>query len=115
MNSGGMSAAHTDLLDRWTPTNTDTDVPRAYYGGGRYTLGETDKAIQDASFLRLNALTLSYTLQNKVAESVFLKNARFYLTGSNLFIITKYKGYDPEGGDSYPISRAIVMGLNVTL
>lgn len=115
MNSGGMSAAHTDLLDRWTPTNTNTDVPRAYYGGGRYTLGETDKAIQDASFLRLNALTLSYTLQDKVAESVFLKNVRFYVTGSNLFIVTKYKGYDPEGGDSYPISRMVVMGLNVSL
>lgn len=114
MNSGGMSAAHTDLLDRWTPENTNTDIPRAYYGGGRYTLGETDKAIQDASFLRLNALTLAYTLPTDVTEKVYLKNVRFYVTGSNLFLITKYKGYDPEGGDSYPNSRMIAMGLNVT-
>ncbi|MDV6169778.1 TonB-dependent receptor [Flavobacterium sp. DG1-102-2] len=115
MNSGGMSAAHTDLLNRWTPENTNTDVPRAYYGGGRYTLGETDKSIQDASFLRLNALTLSYTLPADVTENVYLKNVRVYVTGSNLFLITKYKGYDPEGGDSYPNSRMIAMGLNVTL
>jgi len=115
MNSGGMSAAHTDLLNRWTPENTNTDVPRAYYGSGRYTLGETDKAIQDASFLRLNALTLSYTLPSDVIENAYLKNVRVYVTGSNLFLITKYKGYDPEGGDSYPNSRMIVMGLNVTL
>lgn len=115
MNSGGMSAAHTDLLNRWTPENTNTDVPRAYYGGGRYTLGETDKAIQDASFLRLNALTLSYTLPSDVTDSVYLKNVRVYVTGSNLFTATKYKGYDPEGGDSYPNQRMFVMGLNVSL
>jgi len=115
MNSGGMSAAHTDLLNRWTPENTNTDVPRAYYGGGRYSLGETDHAIQNASFLRLNALTLSYTFPSTLTDNVYLKNARVYVTGSNLFTATKYKGYDPEGGDSYPNSRMFVVGLNVAL
>jgi TonB-dependent starch-binding outer membrane protein SusC len=114
MGSGGLSAAHQDLLNRWTPENTDTDVPRAYYGGGRYSLGETDKALQNASFLRLNALTLSYTLPTDLVDNVYLKGARFYVTGSNLFTITKYKGYDPEGGDSYPNSRMLVMGVNVS-
>jgi TonB-linked SusC/RagA family outer membrane protein len=123
MNSGGMSAAHTDLLDRWTPTNTDTNVPRAYYGGGRYSLGETDQSIQNASFLRLNALTLSYTLPADVASKVYLKSVRIYVTGSNLFTATKYKGYDPEGDytnasagrSPYPNTRMMVMGVNVSL
>lgn len=115
MNSGGMSAAHTDLLNRWTPENTNTDVPRAYYGGGRYSLGETDHAIQNASFLRLNALSLSYTFPTSLTENVYLKGARVYVTGSNLFTATKYKGYDPEGGDSYPNSRMFVVGVNVSL
>lgn len=115
MSSGGMSAAHTDLLNRWTPENTDTNVPRAYYGGGRYNISETSLAIQNASFLRLNALTLAYSVPNELAERLYLKRLRLYITGSNLFISTKYKGYDPEGGDSYPTSRMFVLGLNVSL
>ncbi len=114
MNSSGLSAAHTDLLNRWTPDNTDTSVPRAYYGGGRYSLGETDKSLQNASFLRLNALTVSYTLPSELLSKVFVNSARVYVTGSNLFTATKYKGYDPEGGDSYPNSRMVVMGVNVS-
>ena len=115
MSSGGMSAAHTDLLDRWTPEHTDTDVPRAYYGGGRFNSYETSLAIQNSSFLRLNALTLSYNFPNSILEKAYLQNLRLYVTGSNLFTITKYKGYDPEGGDSYPNSRMFVLGLNVSL
>ncbi|KOS05837.1 hypothetical protein AM493_07145 [Flavobacterium akiainvivens] len=114
MGSGGMSAAHTDLLNRWTPDNTDTDIPRAYNGGGRFSLGETDHAIQNASFLRLNTLTLSYSLPNDVAEKIYLKGVKVYVTGSNLFTATKYKGYDPEGGDSYPMSRMFVTGVNIS-
>ena len=110
-----MGAAHTDLLNRWTPNNTNTDVPRAFNGGSRYGLYETDKAIQDASFLRLNALTLSYIISSSVSEKLSLKKLRLYVTGSNLFTITKYKGYDPEGGDYYPSSRMFVMGAQISL
>jgi hypothetical protein len=42
-----------------------------------------------------------------------LSNFRVYVTGSNLFTITKYKGYDPEGGDGYPMQKMIVAGVNV--
>ena len=115
INSAGSSAAHTDLLDRWTPQNTDTDIPRAFSEGGRFSLSETDKVIQNASFLRLNALSLSYTLPADVAERVYMRGVRIYVTGSNLFTATKYKGYDPDSGDSYPNSRMMVMGVNVSL
>jgi TonB-dependent starch-binding outer membrane protein SusC len=114
MNSYGMSAAHTDLQNRWTPENTDTDVPRAFYGGRRFSFQETDNAIQNSSFLRLNTLTLSYTLPSDLTKDIFLNNVRFYVTGSNLFTVTKYKGYNPEGGDSYPLSRMFVTGVNIS-
>jgi hypothetical protein len=78
-------------------------------------LSETDKVIQNASFLRLNALSLSYTLPADVAERVYMRGVRIYVTGSNLFTATKYKGYDPDSGDSYPNSRMMVMGVNVSL
>ncbi|MDD7885374.1 TonB-dependent receptor [Flavivirga sp. 57AJ16] len=115
VNSNGLGAAHIDLLNRWTPTNTDTDIPRAFNGGGRFSMFQTDKAIQNASFLRLNALTLSYSLPNTITEKLNLKKCRVYVTGSNLFTITKYKGYDPEGGDNYPNSRMFVFGTQISL
>ena len=115
INSNGTSAAHTDLLDRWTPQNTNTDIPRAYSEGGRFSLNETDRALQNASFLRLNALSLSYNLPGDIAKRVYMSGVKVYVTGSNLFTATKYKGYDPETGDSYPNSRMLVMGVNVSL
>lgn len=113
MNGGGMSAAHEDMLDRWTPTNTNTNVPRAYNGGGRYGIGDVDLGVQDASFLRLSALTLAYTLPTTLLDQINVNNIRVYFTGSNLFVLTKYKGYDPEGGDDYPMSKMYVMGINI--
>lgn len=115
MGSGGMSAAHTDLLDRWTPENTNTNIPRAYYGGGRFNLYEVDAGIQNASFLRLNTLSLSYNVPDEIAGKMFMKKLRVYVSGTNLFTITKYKGYDPESGDSYPNSKMLVMGVNLSL
>lgn len=113
MNGSGMSAAHTDMLDRWTPQHTNTDVPRAYNGGGRYSLGDVDWGVQDASFLRLSALTLAYTVPKEILNKAKIQNLRIYFTGSNLFVATKYKGYDPEGGDDYPMSRMFVTGINL--
>jgi outer membrane protein OmpA-like peptidoglycan-associated protein len=90
----------------------------------------SDWAVEDASFLRLQTLTLGYTLPEKLTEKVNLTKVRFYVTGSNLFCLTKYSGYDPEvdtrrtyaGGPSltpgvdysaYPKSIGIVAGLNL--
>jgi TonB-linked SusC/RagA family outer membrane protein len=113
MNGSGMSAAHKDMLNRWTPTNTNTNVPRAYNGGGRYGIQDVDLGVQDASFLRLSALTLAYNVPNELLTKLKMENVRVYFTGSNLFLLTNYKGYDPEGGDSYPMSRMFVTGINI--
>ena len=92
----------------------------------------TDWAMDDASFLRLQSLTIGYTLPNKLTKKVGIQRLRFYVTGTNLFVITNYPGYDPEvssyvrnssysgltpGIDfsSYPKSRAFTFGVNVTL
>lgn len=92
----------------------------------------TDWAIEDASFLRLQSLTIGYTLPSVLTKKVGIERLRVYVTGSNLFCITNYSGYDPEvssyarnsgysaltpGIDysSYPKSRAFTFGLNLTL
>ena len=86
----------------------------------------SDWAVEDGSFLRLNTLTLGYTLPKSVLNAVKIQNLRFYVTGYNVFVLTNYSGYDPEvstmrstnltpGVDysAYPKSRQIVFGLNL--
>ena len=101
------------------------------YSWGSAVVAPTSWAIEDASFLRLQSVTLGYTLPRKWTIKAGIQNARFYVTASNLFCITGYSGYDPEvssysrnssysgltpGIDysSYPKSRAFTFGVNVT-
>ncbi|PRP68423.1 SusC/RagA family TonB-linked outer membrane protein [Nonlabens agnitus] len=86
----------------------------------------SDWAVEDGSFLRLNTLSLGYTLPETIISNYGLTKVRFYATASNVFILTNYSGLDPEvstrrrtpltpGVDfsPYPRSRQIVFGLNL--
>ena len=87
------------------------------------------KYLEKGDFIRMGNLTFGYTVKGNVLERFKVKSARFYVNGSNLFIITKYSGFDPEvdtnkslngipsaGIDylSYPKARTFSVGLNVT-
>ena len=87
----------------------------------------TDWAVEDASFLRLQSATIGYTLPEKWAKQLQVRKLRVYLTGTNLFCLTNYSGYDPEvdtrrstpltpGVDysAYPKSTGWVAGVNIT-
>ena len=87
----------------------------------------SDWAVEDGSFIRLNTLTLGYTLPQNLVERARIQSLRFYVTGYNLFVITDYSGYDPEvstrrqtpltpGVDysAYPRSRQFSVGMNLT-
>ena len=87
----------------------------------------SDWAVEDASFLRLQSVTIGYTLPESLTEKVNLNRVRFYATGTNLFCLTKYSGYDPEvdtrrstpltpGVDysAYPKSIGFVVGVNLS-
>lgn len=82
----------------------------------------SSRFIEDGSFLRLDNATLGYTLNIKTSK--YIRNARFYVTGQNIFTITNYSGVDPEvnlGGlnpgiddrNYYPKTRSFLLGLNV--
>lgn len=86
----------------------------------------TDWAVEDGSFLRLNTLTLGYTLPQNLVEKIGISRLRLYGTATNVFVLTNYSGLDPEvstrrqtpltpGVDysPYPRSRQFVFGLNV--
>lgn len=86
----------------------------------------TDWAIENASFLRLNTLSLGYTLPTSLTKKAGINSLRFYVTAYNVFTITDYSGVDPESDcirntsltpcvdySGYPRSRSFVVGLNL--
>lgn len=97
---------------------------------GQATAVISDWAVEDGSFLRLSTLTVGYTIPSAVTSKIGISNFRIYATGYNLWLLTNYSGYDPEvstsrsssygaltpGLDysSYPRSRSITFGVNVT-
>ena len=87
----------------------------------------TSWAIEDGSFLRLNNVTLGYTLPKTFTKKLSIERLRLYATAYNLHVWTKYSGYDPEvdsrrstpatpGVDysAYPKSRSYNVGVNIT-
>jgi TonB-dependent starch-binding outer membrane protein SusC len=93
--------AGTRVLDRWTPTNTNTDVPRAVTGDPNNNARISSRYIEDGSYMRLKNLTVGYSLpqtslNNFVKGSI--RSLRIYVSATNLFTITNYSGYDPEIG-----------------
>lgn len=112
-----------DVLRRWTPDNTITDIPRAIGNGNTINVRNSSRFVEDGSYLRLKSITLSYRLLEN--HKVF-KLLSLYVTGQNLLTFTNYSGFDPEvsqfgnnaietGFDygTYPQSRTIIVGLNV--
>jgi TonB-dependent starch-binding outer membrane protein SusC len=109
-------------LNRWTPTNPSNDYPSFVPGGVQNAFKVNTKTVEDASYLRLQSVRLSYTLP--VSKLKVFKNATVFVTGQNLGTFTKYSGIDPainaNGGDivrvdysSYPMTRTITGGINI--
>jgi TonB-linked SusC/RagA family outer membrane protein len=105
-----------------TALNANTSMWSPYMA--RYVF--SDWAVEDGSFLRLNTLTLGYTLPKSITTALKISNLRVYASGYNVFILTNYTGFDPEvstrrqtaltpGVDysAYPKSRQFVVGLNL--
>lgn len=94
-NMYGFNNQSTAVLRRWKNPGDETDIPRALWNAGYNWLG-SDRYVEDASFLRLRAVTLRYSLNEKVVKKLKLKNMSAYLTAENLITFTKYTGQDPE-------------------
>lgn len=122
ISSVGESHASVDLLNNtWTPENTTAYFPRRMRnatGYSAYGAGDTDRYIQNSSFLRLSTLSLSYSFPKRILDKIRFNNLRLYFTASNVFCATKYKGYDPEYGDGsgyFPAERTYTIGLSFSL
>lgn len=111
----------TDWLNRWTPENPSTTMPRMYWGWNapqKITRPST-YFLQDGSYLRLKNLVFGYTIPAKVTQKIGVSRLRFYFSGDNLLTFTKYRGLDPERYSSgnflvYPQNKIYSFGVNVT-
>ena len=130
-----LSSSSTDVLNtygdmttaglRLNEINANANM---YNPASATTMQLTDYAVEKASFLRLNNITIGYSLPKTIVRRAFMQNVRIYLTGYNLFCWTNYSGADPEVDTSskknamtpgidyaaYPKSRTFVGGINVT-
>lgn len=116
----------TRTLDAWTPDNTNTMIPRRVWGDPNNNRRDSDRFVEDGSYLRLKTATLAYDFDKAMLGASGLSRLRVYVAGQNLLTFTNYSWFDPEvntfdgsnialGTDflTYPQARSIVFGLNV--
>jgi TonB-linked SusC/RagA family outer membrane protein len=108
-------------LNYWTPDNTNTDVPRPnQYGRSLRALqsGTSSFMVQKGDFIRVRNITLAYDIPSKLLSKAKINSIRTYVQVTEPFLITKYKGIDPEIGvgqyDIYPRYRTFLFGVQAS-
>lgn len=99
----------------WRKPGDITDIPRADIIRPQFA---TTMVLEDASFLRLKNVTLSYSLPSKVVKKMHLQNLRVYAQGQNLLTWSKFQGFDPEDDGNltmgrYPTARQFTFGIDI--
>lgn len=121
---GAFSAGHGLLTERWKEPGDITEVPKAVPFGNYSSAADFDATstywLYDTSYLRLKNARLSYSLPSNLAGTVGLRDARIYMSGTNLLTWTSYLGLDPEipgrqTASSYPNERQINFGIELGL
>lgn len=115
-----------DAANYWTPTNTNTNIPRPINSESNTNLFISDRYVEDGSYLRLQNITFGYTLPQDLLSKMKISRVRLYGSIQNLYTFTKYSGYDPEIGSfnqspllagidngRYPTPRTVSFGVNV--
>ena len=121
--SGDADATSVKILNRWSPTNENTDVP-SFTGSAKSEDLQSTRWLEDGSYIRFKNISLGYNLPGSLINKIKIQGARFYISGTNLITITKYSGFDPEartGVDNfsgidlatYPSQKLVTLGLNI--
>ncbi|MEO6549240.1 MAG: SusC/RagA family TonB-linked outer membrane protein [Ferruginibacter sp.] len=121
-HSAGAANYSVDMLNRWTPTNTNTTIPRLNSDDvNNFRDSNRPGWLQDGSYLRINTVSLGYSLPGNIIKG--LASSRIYATVQNLYSFQKYQGYNPDftsgvfnpGFDfgSYPKPRTMMVGVQL--
>lgn len=106
-----------EMLDRWTPENTDATWPRLVYNT-IHNQEASDFWIQNTSYFRLKNAQVGYSLPKSVTNKLRINHVRLYVSGENMFTLTKAKNLDPEFPNGrasyYPQTKVYSFGLDVT-
>ena len=113
---------HKDMFNRWTPAHTDTDIPALFFASQSAAIDtSSDYYLTKANYFSLRNITLGYTLPKKWLTPAGISNVRVYLTGDNIWLLSKRKGFDPrysfDGYNEYSGYSALSsysIGLNVS-
>lgn len=118
-NSGGYGL-HVDLLNAWSATNANSNIPRLQYGD-TYMAGSSDRFLTSASYLSLQNITLGYTFPKKWTMKLGIQKVRVYCVADNVWVWSKRQGLDPRvsitsnsGQGYYSPIRTISGGITVT-
>ncbi|MDC0580221.1 TonB-dependent receptor [Bacteroidia bacterium] len=113
-------------LDRWTEENPSSELPRLTSSDLNGNQRPSDFYVEDGTFLRLRNLQFGWNVPKEWLEKAKVQNLKIYLTGTNLFTLTNYRGFDPDIGTNgwildtgidkgfYPNNISIGGGLNIT-
>ena len=110
---------HKDILNAWTPTNTNTDVPRLD-AQDKYASSNSDRWLVSSDYLSINNITIGYTLPAKLTQKFLVSKLRVYATADNVALLTARKGLDPRQSytssstSRYTPIRTISGGISVT-
>ncbi len=119
--------------ERWQGEGTSNTMPRVTFNGSSNNKYPSSRFLEDGSYVRLKNLQIGYTIPEKLLQKAHIKGLRFYVTGQNLWTLTKFTGLDPEmtasdnvkaekfGADvassidwgTYPSARSYIIGVNL--
>ncbi|TDP02377.1 TonB-linked SusC/RagA family outer membrane protein [Flavobacterium sp. 245] len=115
-----------DAMDYYSSTNTGSNNPRPIADASNTNLLISDRYVEDGSYLRIQNITLGYSLPQDVISKYKISRLRLYGSAQNLYTFTDYSGYDPEIGSfnqnvllsgidngRYPVARTFLVGLNL--
>ncbi|CAL2095567.1 TonB-dependent starch-binding outer membrane protein SusC [Tenacibaculum sp. 190524A02b] len=112
-----------DALNAWTPSNTNTDIPRAVLGDPNGNNRASTRFLEKGDYLRIKTIQLGYSLPKSILENINVSKLRFFVTGQNLFTFTNYSGLDPEVAGSilsrgidralYPKFKSVILGAQL--
>ncbi|WP_348798099.1 SusC/RagA family TonB-linked outer membrane protein [Flavobacterium adhaerens] len=120
--AGQYGNSSTDILNYWTPTNTNTDIPRPVINDPNANTRDSNRFIEDGDYIKLQNFQIGYNIP--LGNKAIFQKAKIFANGQNIWTITNYKGYDPDfindglltrGYDrgSFPNPRTFSMGVQV--
>ena len=107
----------TRLLDAWSPTNTDSNIPALSLSDNNNEKRVSSYWVEDGSFLKLRNIQLGYNLPKSATEKMKMQSWRWYISAQNVFTIhsKSFTGVDPENPNfAYPIPLSVTLGTKVT-